>query len=82
MNLMYHNLHRNGFGGFPDYSHWSSTEDNTSNALYQHFGSNLNNVFSTGTANKSYQYKVRPARSFSFQPNTSFTNFNACLYFL
>jgi len=39
LNWMYLNLHRAGLGGFKNERYWSSSQVNTTNAWYRHFGS-------------------------------------------
>lgn len=59
LNLMYENLHKNGLGSFADYSYWSSSEDDASNAWLQYFDYGDRYV-----SDRNSDYRVRPVRAF------------------
>jgi len=61
LSLMYQNLHSKKLGGFYNDTYWSSASYNSSYAYYTNFSSG-----SQGDNYKSYSYRVRAVRSFSF----------------
>lgn len=65
LNLMAKNLHANGYGGFEDAWHWSSTEFSQSIASINTFsGFGVGNQGTTGKNNTTNVTHVRAARSF------------------
>ena len=62
LSLMYQNLHSKGLGGFSANYYWSSAESSySSEAYYMSFSTG-----SQSSGSKSYSYRVRAVRSFSF----------------
>jgi TolB-like protein len=59
LNLIYQNLRRKNLGGMGDNWHWSSTQNNSSNAWVQRFSDG-----SQGYSGKNSTYSVRAVRAF------------------
>ena len=59
LNQIYTELHQNGLGAFTASSYWTSTENSSTEARRQSFGSGSQSI-----ASKDARYRYRPVRSF------------------